>query len=490
MAGHTAAISRLGVQNMSPDTAELTIAGGASERAPGARALRVGSFGARLRADRARMAAVRDCWRVLWTSHVLAWGAGIGAVLAFGFGPDRGSLSPVGLTRGLGALGNVLAAPVARWDSSWYLVIAKYGYRPDLAPYTSARTAYFPVYPLGIRAISWTGLPFVVAGVLLSFAAFAFALYGIHRLTSLELLRGRLGRERSIPRLAVIVTALTPMAFFYSAIYSESLYLAFSVGLFWNARQGRWAWAGVCGALAGATRSTGLVLALPAMLLYLYGPREDRPPDRLARPGAADGALRRLAIRARPRYALRPDVLWLALLPAGVALYAAWLGLAGGDALGPFHAEQQWSRHLVGPFVGVWDGLRAGFEGMRQLLSFQRSHVYFPQAGGSPYIAATHNLVNVAFLLAAVPAFVGVARRLPLAYLAYALAAIALPLSYPVTPQPLMSIPRYLVVLFPLAMWLAAWLAERPRLQRPALALSLPAFVFFAAQFATWHWVA
>jgi hypothetical protein len=89
-----------------------------------------------------------------------------------------------------------------------------------------------------------------------------------------------------------------------------------------------------------------------------------------------------------------------------------------------------------------------------------------------------------------VPAFVGVARRLPVAYLAYALAAIALPLSYPVAPQPLMSIPRYLVVLFPFGIWLAAWLAEHPRLQRPALALSVLAMAFFAGQFATWHWVA
>ena len=38
----------------------------------------------------------------------------------------------------------------------------------------------------------------------------------------------------------------------------------------------------------------------------------------------------------------------------------------------------------------------------------------------------------LAFLLAAVPAVVGVLRMLPLAYGAYVLAALALPLSYPV----------------------------------------------------------
>jgi hypothetical protein len=70
------------------------------------------------------------------------------------------------------------------------------------------------------------------------------------------------------------------------------------------------------------------------------------------------------------------------------------------------------------------------------------------------------------------------------------IAALAMPLSYPVAPQPLMSLPRFLLVLFPLSIWLAAWLAARPRLQKPALAVSGLLLVLFVAQFATWHWVA
>jgi hypothetical protein len=105
-------------------------------------------------------------------------------------------------------------------------------------------------------------------------------------------------------------------------------------------------------------------------------------------------------------------------------------------------------------------------------------------------VEAGHNLILLAFLAAAVPAVVGVVRRLPLAYGVYVVAALALPLSDPASSQPLMSLPRFLVVLFPLFIWLAAWLAERPRLQRPALALSAVMMAFFLAQFATWHWVA
>lgn len=95
-----------------------------------------------------------------------------------------------------------------------------------------------------------------------------------------------------------------------------------------------------------------------------------------------------------------------------------------------------------------------------------------------------------AFLLAGVVMTVGVLRRLPFAYGAYVLAALALPLSYPVASQPLMSLPRFLLVLFPLSIWLAMWLAEHRRAQRPTLIISAGLMVFFLAQFATWHWVA
>jgi hypothetical protein len=294
-----------------------------------------------------------------------------------------------------------------------------------------------------------------------------------------------------------MTTAFAPMAFYFSAVYSESLYLALSVGLFWSARQGRWALVGVLGALAGATRSTGLVLALPALVLYLWGPREDRRPDfawhraALQRDGPRSRAVvRALLARLRPRYRLRREVLWLGLLPAGVVLYGACLALYGGDGLAPLRAQEVWGRHFAGPYVGIWDGVQAGFEGARQLLSFQRHHIYFPTAGGSPFVNAGHNLMLLGFLLAAVPAVIGVARTLPAAYGAYVVAALALPLSYPVSAQPLMSLPRFLVVLFPLNIWFAGWLAARPRMGTPALAVSALLMAFFLAQFATWHWVA
>src|SRR5215212_3774797 len=73
---------------------------------------------------------------------------------ALSFGPASGGLArenaekfdDPALTH---ALADPLLAPLARWDSVWYLRIADSGYG-DSAP----RAAFFPLYPLLIRSIA------------------------------------------------------------------------------------------------------------------------------------------------------------------------------------------------------------------------------------------------------------------------------------------------------------------------------------------------
>lgn len=468
--------------------------------------------------------ALRDSLAALLGSRALVWMAGVGTILLFGFGPARGVFDPRALTSGFGYVGNLLAAPAARWDGAWYLTIAHYGYLPQLGRFTVSRAAFFPLYPLLVAVVSAAGLAGALAGVIVSLLGLLAALYGLHRLVALELAEERLrvswrsgrwegaGRRergagggvlrlqrgepavsdaRRVARLAVVLIAVAPMALFLSADYSESLYLALSIGVFLSARRGRWLWVGVLGGLAAATRSTGVVLLAPALVLYLYGPRADMRMA-AARAGAPSAGRRlgRLRAALRPRFALRRDVLWLALIPLGLLAFMGYLWLAGGEALAPLHAQALWGRHFAGPFVAAFDGAKAACEGARQLLSGQSSHLYFPLEGNSPSIEAGRNIMLFAFLALAVPASIGVLRRLPLAYGVYVLAALALPLSYPVATQPLMSLPRFLLVLFPLFIWLAACLASRPAARALVLAVSLALLVFFTGQFSTWHWVA
>ena len=127
-----------------------------------------------------------------------------------------------------------------------------------------------------------------------------------------------------------------------------------------------------------------------------------------------------VAAAPRPR-----DAAWLLLAPLGIAAYAAWLGLAEGDALRFLDVQEAWSRHLAVPLAGAWDGLVAAFDGVRQLASGSRTPVYFDQAAGDPFRVAAINVMLFATLVFAVVACVGVFRRLPRAYGVWVAASLA-----------------------------------------------------------------
>jgi hypothetical protein len=409
---------------------------------------------------------LRLAWRALWTSRLVVLLAGVFGVLSFGSNPSAAAgFDQEGLTRPFGYFGNLLVSPLARWDSSWYLQIAQGGYDHD-----RLRTTFFPLYPMMVRGLGVVIRSDLIAGVLISLACFAVALVLLYRLVALEL-----DAERA--RICVMLIAFCPMAYYFSAVYTESLFLALSVGCVYAARTGRWAQAAVLGALAAASRNTGVLLAVPIVLLYLYGPRTDRPPGHPRR-------------RWLPAHRIEPSLAWVLLVPVGLGAYILFLALSTGHGLSPFTAEKFWYHHFAGPLGGVWDGTVAAWDGLRQLIHGPSSTViYFKAAGGSPITVAGQNLVLFGFLVVGALAFFGAARRLPPAYGAYALVALGVPLSYPVTPLPLSSLPRYELVVFPLFMWAADWVHRR-RIVTQVLPVSAVLLGLFTVEFATWRFVA
>lgn len=401
--------------------------------------------------------AVRDSLRALVLSRLLVWASATGAILAFGFGPVRGAFNPPGLTRGFGPLGDLLAAPAARWDASWYLVIAHYGYRPDLGSFTASRTAFFPLYPLALRVLSSVGPPPVLAGVLLSLAALALALYGIHRLTTLEL--GGLPHAARAARLAVALVAFAPMAVFLSAVYSESLYLALSVAAFLLARRSRWAWAGALAGLATLARVSGVML-LPALVILAW-----RAPNR-------GGALLRLAL-ALPVMTLWPLFLGLKYHRPFVFLTAQRSG---------------WDRHLsaAGPLGGAWDALVAGWHGVEQLVAGGN---HFPSPDHGSMYGAGLNLEQLAYAVVLLALGVYAWRALGAAYGVFVLGSLALPFSDPVPSTPLLSIPRFALGVFPV--FIALGLLGKSQRVHTGLLVGLTLFLGInLARWTLWIWVA
>ena len=420
----------------------------------------------RERLRRAGARAWREALAAAWTSRLVVWAAGVLGLMWFGRAPGTERYDPTGLTTPFSALGDLLVSPAARWDSYWYLTIATHGYGTRSA---HAQAAFYPLYPLLMRAGGWLlGSP-LLAGMLVSLACFVGALVVLHRLAALEL-----GPAHARP--TVLLVAFFPSALFFSAVYSESLFLLASAGAFLAARRERWAWAGALGGLAALTRNSGVLLLAPLALLFLYGPR-----------GGGEPAVGRA--RWLPRYRLAPQALWLALVPLGLALYLGWSAAALGDAFAPYHAQELWLRHFA-PFGALTGGLDAAADAMRTLTRGGGTSPYLAINGGDPLQPASQSLLLLGFLLFSLVALVGALRRLPLAYGAYAGVALAMTLSYPVDGQPLMSLPRYVLTLFPLQMWLALWTSRREgRLER-TVGVSAVLLGLLAAQFARWGFVA
>ncbi len=126
---------------------------------------------------------------------------------------------------------------------------------------------------------------------------------------------------------------------------------------------------------ASATRSAGLLLLLPLALLWW---------------GSRDGGR---GFATPPGCCSRRS---------GIVAYAAWLGLAEGDASRFLDVQEAWSREFAGPLVGAWDGFTAAVDGVRQLASGSRAPVYFEQAAGDPFRVAAINLMLFASLVFAV----------------------------------------------------------------------------------------
>jgi hypothetical protein len=172
-------------------------------------------------------------------------------------------------------------------------------------------------------------------------------------------------------------------------------------------------------------------------------------------------------------------VLWIAAVPLGLVAYLAYLKLAQGHALTPFQEESHWHRSLV-PLSGIPGGIWLGLKSMVALI---------PGVGPHAHMGDVRKVVELGFLLLGGWLLWQSRKRLPLAYTAYAAAALALAVSVPTPWEPLRSLPRFTLVIFPLWIALALWATER-RLVRAVLLVCAPLVAFWTVLFTSWTWAA
>jgi hypothetical protein len=372
-------------------------------------------------------AAAFDALVAVLTVHLVARGTAFLAHLVFP--PARPRPFPMPFEAA------TFAETFAAWDSGWYFDIARRGYywNPD----GQSSLAFFPLYPMLMRALAWpfggSDRALWTAGIALSHACLFLGLAVLHRLTATTF------RDRETARRAVLYVAAFPFAHFFTEVYTESLFLLTSVSAVAAAAASRWVGAGLLGALAALTRPNGILVALPLGLLALGG----RPrPAELGRRAAA-------------------------LLPAPLALaaFCAYARRLSGDPLGWLHAQEHW---------GFVVGNRPWVELMRLLdgLGKHGPYGYFFSDPLAPYYFV-HGVVALVFVALTPSVF----TRVGVALGAY----LAVSLYVPLTGNALEGIGRFAATLFPAFMLLGT--IRSPRVHEAilvggALVLSLLASLF------------
>jgi hypothetical protein len=324
-----------------------------------------------------------------------------------------------------------------RFDALWFLRIASAGYVDG-----DGSAAFFPLYPLLTRGLSAVlgGHPLAAALVISHVAAFGSMLM-LYLLTAREL-----GDEEAARR-AVVYLAVFPTSFFLLAPYSEALFLLLVLVCLWAARRRRWAVAGVAGALAAATRNLGVLLVLPLAVEAVHQYRERR-----------DGR------------SLATSLLWSAVPVTGIGAYLLFWQAFSGDALAPLHQQATWQRTFSFPLATLVAGNREAFRFVGE----------FP--GG-------YHLLDWLVVSPALVAAGWVAIRTRPLYGVYTWASLAAPLAFVFTPRPFMSLPRFLLPIFPLIWAGAVWAGHRRGVHEAIVALSAAVLGVLTVLFVTWYFV-
>lgn len=334
------------------------------------------------------------------------------------------------------ASSNPLLAVWGRWDAEHYLGIAHDGY-------SGTEFAFFPLYPLWlIRPVGALIGSDLIAGLLISNAASFFALLYLYKLVEHQY-------NRHVAQRAVFYVSIFPTAIFFSAVYSESLFLFLTVASFYYLRERRWLTAGVFGFFAALTRSEGVLLAAPLFIEWVIAAREGG----------------REFFRYWVDDVVKP-LIGMVLVPLGLAVYMAYCWVITGDPLKFSHVQTHWGRELTWPWMSVSNTVH----------KLAQAHATQTVANEGLELAFTALMVIVLL--------VGL-RRLRLSYIVY----MALSILIPMSTGSLMSMQRFALVLFPMFALFGLW-GGRQAFNNAYVAFSLPLLGLFTVLFADWYWVA
>jgi hypothetical protein len=332
----------------------------------------------------------------------------------------------------------------AQWDSGWYYRIAHDGY--SFAGRRQSTVAFFPVYPLVVRATALLVGNTYVAGILVTFVSGA-ALAGLLA----TWLRARMSPAAAWTALAAFL--LFPYAFYlYGVVYADALFIATVLAAFLLLENDQPVLAGLAAAVSTAARPLGIVLVVALAVRALE------------RRGALRPASGRLIDWSRVR---RSDA-GVLLGVLGLAAWCLFLWHRFGDPFAFATAEAGWQQT---PGPTTW---------FKVQFFHDMAHIWNLRWWGVFYVA--HSVLT----LAAICLVPRVFRRFGLGYGIYVLLLVGISA---LSTQNFFGMARYLLGAFPIFAVVGEFLAEPPLWRRLVLPASGIALVVVTAIFGTGYYV-
>lgn len=278
----------------------------------------------------------------------------------------------------------------ANFDGIHYLNIAEKGYTSDMR--------FMPLFPALIHVFGasthyfWTAFLIVHTALLISLVI----LY--------KLMRMDFGQKHSL--LITIAVLLLPTSFFFGTIYTESIFLLFSLLSLYSARKGRWLCAALFGVLTSLTRIVGFVILIPLLIEFFSQKHTKKVHHFLA----------------------------LLFVPLGTILYAGYNFVRWGNPFLFIQAHSQLSNGRTSDSLVLFPQTVYRYIKILSTVSISLWEWKIALLEVSLFVLT---LIGIYFLWK---------MKVRLSYLAYVVISLAVPASS----GTFTGLPRYLIVLFPL----------------------------------------
>jgi len=305
------------------------------------------------------------------------------------------------------------------WDTFWYMNIASHGYSAvgiNPLSQSQANYAFFPLYPTLMKILGTVlGNKYYIAGLIISNICLIIASVILYKLVLLN-------DDKKTALNSVKYLFISPIAFIFSGVFTESLYLAIALLCFYLAKRQKWIFVGISGFFLALTRSVGVLIIIPLVYEYLK-PRNFQLKE------------------------IKINVISLLLIPMGLLIFIAYNHHLTGDPLAfrNIQSAPGWNRGSTNPFQVLLNGLYQGLfkSNMRTLLESSISII---------------SLISLIIFN----------RKIDVSYFLFSIYSILIPLS-----TGLDSMPRYILPIFPLYILLAKLCQDKYSDQVATLSLGL-----------------